>query len=191
MRKTVFFVFSVLLSTFFNPAFSQMDAMSESSGEELLASDSAECKGMPWDGYSKLFLEFGMHNNLHRFGFETSVAFVPTRFGGYAIVQFNTEERIFSTGSVIRPLRMEKMDWHLFAGPALRIDHDNKVSVGPEIGFRLSPNKSGNGGWFGLWSMTASYEYFGRRQSYYTIGVSVNISSLILLWSYLTKYQYM
>ena len=57
-----------------------------------------------------------------------------------------------------------------FAGPMLRIDVEKNVSLTPEIGIRLSPNKVGNAGWFGLWSVTASYAYIVR--TYTNHGIS-------------------
>lgn len=135
-----------------------------------------------WDNYSKLFWEVNAYNNLKRFGFGTTVAYAPARFGGYVSYKLDSEFDYFSLGAIYRPLTMKRLDLQLFAGPMLRLDNNKNASLSPEIGFRLSPNKVGNAGWFGWWSISASYAYYGKKQSFYMIGASVSFSSIMALW---------
>lgn len=156
------------------------EAYSQSS--MTLQSDKATDSTAVWDNYSKVFLEFNVYYNLRRFGFGATAAYIPTRFGGYASYKRDGRANNFTLGAICRPLKWEKLDMQFFAGPMLRIDYEKNVSLTPEIGIRLSPNKVGNAGWFGLWSVTASYAYFGRKQSYYMIGASVSFTSIVSLF---------
>jgi hypothetical protein len=167
-------------------------AMSYSFAQDnvILLKDSTSHTRLSWDNYSKMFLEFTANNNAHRhIGFGTVVAFVPSRFGGYASYNFNFPLSHYSLGTVCRPFKIEKLDLQVFAGPALMKDNYQKLFLGPEIGFRLSPNAIGNGGWFGWWSLSASYTYL-QKKSFYMVGASVSISALLAIWMAIDVYNY-
>lgn len=181
MKKTNYlFLFVAGMISFCN-AYSQDKSVS--------GDDTAHCRVGLWDNYSKIFWEFSQHTNMKHTSYGTTVSygtmvsFVPARLGGYASYKYEFGGTGLRTlGIVYRPFRINNMDLQLFAGPTWRRDNYENLYMGPEIGFRMSPNSVGNAGWFGWWSVTASYSYLWNEKSYFSIGFSVNISTIATLW---------
>lgn len=166
-------------------AFSQDIDVGRSSEQSIMGSrDVSTETGSSFNIYSKLFVEATLCTSRKNDGFGVTMAYVPTRIGGYAAARTASylNPYLFSLGAVVRPVRISKVDLQLTCGPALKTDLKKDNQVGCEFGFRLSPVAAGNGGWFGWWSVSGSYAICGET-SFYTCGFSVIIAPLLFLWS--------
>ena len=136
--------------------------------------------------YSRFFLESLLAVQRDgSMGLGTTFAYLPNVLGGYVSSAAYHNHDMFTGGLAVRPLAgiVKRTDWQLFGGLAYAkaLKQPFKQPVGFEIGTRFGANAEANGGKFAWWSLSFSRLYVNNN-TYYTLGLSINLSALFGLW---------
>lgn len=135
--------------------------------------------------YSRFFFEGIMAlQRQGSLGLGASFAYLPKWIGAYATAVAYESHSMYTVGPTFRPLAgIIGVDWQLYGGMAyaspITRHFDNRF--GFEIGTRFAPSANNSRGQFAWWSLSLSRLYV-NKQTYYTLGLSINLIALSGLW---------